>query len=176
MRRRRGFSLTELVVVLAIAAIIAAVGIVQLVRFQQNSAFKAQVEQIVSDLKLSRQTAITRGSRVAVGAETAHPILSNVQVDQIVVQFKSDPPLLARHYDPPVTLLSSISKGPDVAATDLANALVIRAYFHGAAIPWVAAFDGTGRAVWQNTTTCTNGRCSYVISLDGFNERATLVQ
>lgn len=64
--KSRGFSLAEIVVVLAIIGVIAAVGVPLMANWWQSQALRAGAEELVSILNRGRQLAITRNGNVCV--------------------------------------------------------------------------------------------------------------
>lgn len=64
MRGGPGFTLIEAVVVVAIAAILLAVGVPSFSAFLDRSRVTAEVNQLLSDLALARSEAVTRRGRV----------------------------------------------------------------------------------------------------------------
>ena len=65
-RGRRGFSLLELLVVLAILSIVGSLAVGQLTPLVSQARFNAGARKIVSDLQLARMRAITRNRRLRV--------------------------------------------------------------------------------------------------------------
>lgn len=61
MRRVAGFSIAELLVVVGIVVILAAVAMPYLVGAIQNSDFNAAVRQVASDARFARSLAVSRG-------------------------------------------------------------------------------------------------------------------
>lgn len=64
--RERGFTLVELLIVLALTAILLAVGLPQLSQFSASRAMGSHVALLASAMRLARSEAIKRGTRVTV--------------------------------------------------------------------------------------------------------------
>ncbi len=69
-RRVRGFTLIELVVTMAVAAILVAVAVPNMRTFIQNGRLNTQVNDLIGDLSLARSEAIKRRSNVGVCKST----------------------------------------------------------------------------------------------------------
>lgn len=71
MRRQQGFTLIELVVTMAVAIILLAVGLPLFQQMQANSRVTSQTNALVSALAAARSEAVGRGSAVAVCAKAS---------------------------------------------------------------------------------------------------------
>jgi type IV fimbrial biogenesis protein FimT len=70
-RRRRGFTLVELAVTVAIAAILAALAVPAMQNFLAAQAVEAQAQELSTSLRLARSEAIKRGVEVSICAASA---------------------------------------------------------------------------------------------------------
>lgn len=70
MKKRNGFTLIELMVVLAVAAILATMGAPAFWSMIQNSRTTTQANELVTAINVARSEAIKRGERVQVCAST----------------------------------------------------------------------------------------------------------
>jgi len=66
MKTHSGFTLVELMIVLALVAILATIGVPSFTSFIVNNRLTAQANELVSALNLARSEAIKRNSRVTV--------------------------------------------------------------------------------------------------------------
>jgi type IV fimbrial biogenesis protein FimT len=64
MRKMQGFTLTELVVVLLIAAVLAAIGAPGLGQFIANNRIRGELFDLLGDINFARSEAVTRRTRV----------------------------------------------------------------------------------------------------------------
>ena len=65
--RSRGFSLVELLTVVAIIGVMSLVGVPAFINYQKSMTFKTSMRQLTSDLRGARQRAATRSTFVMVG-------------------------------------------------------------------------------------------------------------
>ena len=70
MKRRRGFTLIELIIVLAIAGILIAIGVPNLAVFLKNSSRTTRLNDLVTALNYARSEAIKRNTAVLVCSST----------------------------------------------------------------------------------------------------------
>lgn len=70
MKNTAGFTLVELLIVMAIAAILAVVGVPSLWNFIQNARTTAQANELVTAINLARSEAVKRGEDVEVCSST----------------------------------------------------------------------------------------------------------
>lgn len=70
-RSQKGVTLFELLIVMAVAAILATIGVPSLVDFVKNNRLTSASMQLVGDLNLARSEAIKRNSRILICSGTA---------------------------------------------------------------------------------------------------------
>ena len=87
MRREHGFTLIELITALAIATILVSVAIPGLQEFKKNSRQRTVTNELVSAMRVARNTAITTNSRVTVCASRDGNACQNVSWDRGWIAF-----------------------------------------------------------------------------------------
>jgi type IV fimbrial biogenesis protein FimT len=79
-QRQQGFTLVELLVVMAVVAVLASVAVPSLQKFVTNRAVTARADELASSLRLARSEALKRGGAVSVCAsgspQAANPACS----------------------------------------------------------------------------------------------------
>ena len=85
--RQDGFTLIELLTTLAVGAILIAVAIPGMQTFQMNSRQSGSVNELVSGMRVARNTAITTNSRVTICASASGERCENVGWDQGWIAF-----------------------------------------------------------------------------------------
>lgn len=80
-RRGSGFTLIEVIVVLAVAAFLGAIAIPNFRGFIQNSQISTQTNDLVADLAYARSEAIKRGARNVVVCKSQNPLAATPACD-----------------------------------------------------------------------------------------------
>lgn len=66
VHRSGGFSLVEILVVIAIIGVMSLIGVPAFMNYQKSQAFKTSMRQFTSDMRAARQRAVTRTSMVRI--------------------------------------------------------------------------------------------------------------
>jgi prepilin-type N-terminal cleavage/methylation domain-containing protein len=160
MRRRhsRGFTLTEIMIAISIAAILLAVGIPQLIRMNRNTALAGAAEQVKGEFAEAAGRARTMASAPVLpsGYDPKAPstITKSGSFDEVRVELNGAT-LIGKSLGAEYTF-ELTRKGPD-DSTDLSKAVAVRLYDKGAAVGYVQAFDSSGAALWDLTFDMGNG-------------------
>jgi len=87
MKRQHGFTLIELLTALGVATILIAVAIPGMQSFQMNSRQTGAINELVSGMRIARNTAITTNTRVTVCASDDGDSCGNVGWDEGWIAF-----------------------------------------------------------------------------------------
>lgn len=112
MKANSGFTLVELLIVMAIAAILAFIAVPNFWQFIQNTRSTTQANELVTAMNLARSEASKRGALVEVCASTDQQNCDgNDWTDGWIVRVLDDPDAVLRVWDPL----------PDTTQTDQRN-------------------------------------------------------
>lgn len=108
---RKGFTLLELMVAIAILAIIATVGVPAFNNLARDSSVKAEANLLLNSIHLARSEAVKRGSAVWIAPLTSNDWSSGweIRIDNGDNTFSATGDTLFKRFDP---LKSSISNAP----------------------------------------------------------------
>jgi prepilin-type N-terminal cleavage/methylation domain-containing protein len=172
-RHARGFTLTEIIIAIAIGAVLLAIGIPQLTRFNRNNALAAAAQTVKSTLSEAATRARTMNSQISMPSNynPQSPTTTNVSGTFNEVRVMHNGKQVAGHTVGEMQFQGTM-KGPDPGNTNLTSAVQVGVYNNGALVAVIEAFAGA--AVWDTTLDCTNGYSTQSIHMVGGGSNVTV--